>query len=92
MKSVATNNYSKFFKLYESAPHLSAYLMDFLVLRMRAHALACMKSAYMMISCKFVEEELAFQDEEESEAFCKEQGYDTENRVLDEGVAAFKCK
>lgn len=38
VQSVIHNNYRLFFRLYRSSPNLSAYLMDFLVKRVRAEA------------------------------------------------------
>jgi hypothetical protein len=43
--ALATGNYHRFFKLYEAAPNMGAYLMDHFVTRERMFALTMMSKA-----------------------------------------------
>lgn len=43
--AMATGNYHRFFKLYEAAPNMGAYLMDHFVTRERMFALTMMSKA-----------------------------------------------
>jgi len=45
--ALATANYTKFFRLYLTAPAMSGYIMDHFVDRERAQALAVMSKAYV---------------------------------------------
>mmetsp|Transcript_6897 Transcript_6897/g.9912 ORF Transcript_6897/g.9912 Transcript_6897/m.9912 type:complete len:500 (-) Transcript_6897:461-1960(-) len=74
-KSVVHNDYHMFFVLYENAPHMSAYLMDFLVKRMRCCAYELIVASYRpMLSVEFFREALQFQDLEETRTFLKQCG------------------
>jgi hypothetical protein len=44
-RSLATSNYTKFFRLFTVAPAMSGYIMDHFVDRERAQALAVMSKA-----------------------------------------------
>lgn len=73
--AVIHNDYQTFFRLYESAPHMSAYLMDFLVRRVRDAAYERIIAAYRpTISVEYVREALVFQDLEEARRFLKKKG------------------
>jgi hypothetical protein len=73
VQAVVHNDYQAFFRLYESAPHMSAYLMDFLVRRVRRGASERIISAYRpTISVEHFREALFFQDLEETRRFLKE--------------------
>ena len=75
VKAVIHNDYHGFFRLYESAPHLSAYLMDFLVRRVRESAYERIIAAYRpMISVEHVREALVFKDLEETREFLRSSG------------------
>jgi hypothetical protein len=75
VKAVMHNDYQTFFRLYESAPHMSAYLMDFLVRRVRNAAYERMIAAYRpTISVEHFREALVFQDLEETRSFLKKNG------------------
>lgn len=75
VKAVTHNDYHGFFRLYESAPHLSAYLMDFLVKRVRAGAYERIIAAYRpMISVEHFREALFFKDMEETREFLRSSG------------------
>jgi SAC3 family protein LENG8/THP3 len=72
VKAVVHNDYHTFFRLYEFAPHLSAYLMDFLVRRIRIEAYKRIVSAYRpAIAVERFREVLEFQDLEEARIFLK---------------------
>lgn len=75
MKAVTHNDYRAFFKIYDSAPHMSAYLMDFLVKRMREKAFERIAAAYRPTICvEHFREALCFQDIEETRLFLKQMG------------------
>jgi hypothetical protein len=75
VKAVVHNDYQAFFRLYESAPHLSAYLMDFLVRRIRKNAYERIVAAYRpTISVEHFRESLFFQDLEETRRFLRKNG------------------
>ena len=48
--ALATSNYYRFFRLYNQAPNMGAYLMDMFVDRERVAALAAMCKAYVYVS------------------------------------------
>lgn len=73
--AVIDNDYQTFFRLYESAPHMSAYLMDFLVRRVRDAAYERIIAAYRpTISVEYVREALVLQDLDEARRFLKKKG------------------
>ncbi len=73
VKAVMHDDYQAFFRLYESAPHLSAYLMDFLVRRVRKNAYHRIIASYRpSLSVEHFREALSFQDLEETRRFLKE--------------------
>lgn len=75
VKAVIHNDYRAFFKQYESAPHMSAYLMDFLVKRMRDKAYERITAAYRpTISVEHFREALCFKDLEETRLFLRQSG------------------
>ncbi|KAL3924336.1 MAG: hypothetical protein SGILL_001103 [Bacillariaceae sp.] len=75
VKAVMHNDYQTFFRLYESAPHLSAYLMDFLVRRVRNSAFERIIAAFRpTVSVEHFREALVFQDLEETRRFLKKSG------------------
>lgn len=75
VKAVMHDDYQSFFRLYESAPHLSAYLMDFLVRRVRQNAYHRIIASYRpSLSVEHFREALSFQDLEETRRFLKENG------------------
>jgi hypothetical protein len=75
VKAVMHNDYQAFFRLYESAPHLSAYLMDFLVRRVRNNAYERIIAAYRpTVSVEHFREALFIQDLEETRRFLRKSG------------------
>jgi len=73
VKAVEDNNYRAFFRLYESGPHLSPYLMDFLVQRVRDRAFISIVSAYRpTISIEHIRDSLCFRDLEETRQFLRQ--------------------
>lgn len=75
VKAVMHEDYQAFFRLYDSAPHLSAYLMDFLVRRVRKNAFQRIIAAYRpSLSVEHFRRALAFEDLEETRRFLKESG------------------
>lgn len=75
VKAVVHNDYQRFFRLYENAPHLSAYLMDFLVNRVRSRAFECIIAAYRpTISAEQFRETLCFDNLDETRRFLNDRG------------------
>ncbi|VEU37886.1 unnamed protein product [Pseudo-nitzschia multistriata] len=75
VKAIIDDDYLAFFRLYESAPHMSAYLMDFLVRRVRNVAYTRIISAFRpTISTEYFREALAFRDLEETRQFLIDKG------------------
>eukprot|EP00544_Gedaniella_sp_CCMP2646_P011792 CAMPEP_0202483408 /NCGR_PEP_ID=MMETSP1361-20130828/2655_1 /ASSEMBLY_ACC=CAM_ASM_000849 /TAXON_ID=210615 /ORGANISM="Staurosira complex sp., Strain CCMP2646" /LENGTH=400 /DNA_ID=CAMNT_0049111649 /DNA_START=229 /DNA_END=1428 /DNA_ORIENTATION=+ len=75
VKAVTDHDYHSFFRLYKSAPYLSAYLMDFLVKRVRACAFERIIAAYRpTISIEHFRETLLFKDLEETREFLQHSG------------------
>lgn len=70
-----SSNYSRFFTLYKQAPHLSAYLMDFLVQRMRVAAFARMiKTYFPVLATDYIQHTLSFFTKKEAVDFIRSQG------------------
>ncbi|KAK4687868.1 SAC3 family protein LENG8/THP3, partial [Tremellales sp. Uapishka_1] len=67
--SLATSNYVRFFRLFESAPNMSGYIMDHFVERERMTALTTMSKSYMSLSLPFITSTLAFDSDEETDSF-----------------------
>ena len=75
VKSILHEDYVGFFRLYETAPHMSAYLMDFLVRRVRTVGYARMMASYRpTISTDRVRAVLSFHDRDETVRFLKKRG------------------
>lgn len=84
-RSLATSNYTKFFRLFLEAPAMSGYIMDHFVERERAQALAVMSKAwvprwlcganppsYLTLPLPYLTKTLAFESDEETEKFLSE--------------------
>lgn len=70
LQAVEEYNYHAFFRLYASAPHMSAYLMDFLVKRVRDHAYQRILASYRPnVSIENVRAWLLLDDLEETRTF-----------------------
>ena len=68
-------DYHAFFVLYENAPHMSCYLMDFLLNRIRCDAYERIIAAFRpSISVESIRETLKFRDLEETRQFLKTSG------------------
>ena len=75
VNAIIHDDYLAFFRLYESAPHMSAYLMDYLVRRVRNVGYARIIAAYRpTISTERFREVLSFHDLEETRQFLKKKG------------------
>lgn len=74
LRAVSFGNSVAFFKLYRDAPYMGAYLMDFLVVRVRVHAYRVILSAYRpSVEVAFFQERLEFEDEYETRQFLRKQ-------------------
>ncbi|KAL1406740.1 hypothetical protein Q8F55_006144 [Vanrija albida] len=67
--ALATSNYTKFFRLFLDAPNMGAYIMDHFVERERAQALAVMSKAYLTLPLPYLTTTLAFENDEDTDAF-----------------------
>lgn len=75
VKSVIHNDYHAFFRLYESSPHLSVYLMDFLLKRVRKEAYDRIVASYRpTIGVEYIRETLQFPSLEDTRIFLKKNG------------------
>ena len=75
VKAIIHDDYLSFFRLYDSAPHMSAYLMDYLVRRVRNVGYARIIAAYRpTMSTERFREILNFHDLEEARQFLKKKG------------------
>jgi len=69
-QSMANDDYYLFFKLYEAAPNMSAYIMDMMLDKIRIKAVQRIVKAYKpSIATNFVESSLAFDSTEECVQF-----------------------
>eukprot|EP00591_Stephanopyxis_turris_P009967 CAMPEP_0195506896 /NCGR_PEP_ID=MMETSP0794_2-20130614/434_1 /TAXON_ID=515487 /ORGANISM="Stephanopyxis turris, Strain CCMP 815" /LENGTH=465 /DNA_ID=CAMNT_0040633365 /DNA_START=209 /DNA_END=1606 /DNA_ORIENTATION=- len=84
-KSLIHNDCHAFFRLYNNAPNLSAYLMDFLVQRVRLAMYERMLASYIpSIDVAFLADTMSFHDVEEAKEFLKANGavfQDASNRA-----------
>eukprot|EP00977_Amphora_coffeiformis_P024408 scaffold15735_cov152-Amphora_coffeaeformis.AAC.6 len=72
MRAVLNNDYRSFFDLYDQAPHMSVYLMDFMLKRVRIAAYESIVAAYRpTISVDQLQEWLGFLNEAETRSFLK---------------------
>jgi hypothetical protein len=75
VKAVQECDYRTFFRLYECAPHLSAYLMDFLVKRVRDEAYHRVIASHRpTVSIEYIRDALHLADLEETRRFLRQQG------------------
>mmetsp|Transcript_20850 Transcript_20850/g.45392 ORF Transcript_20850/g.45392 Transcript_20850/m.45392 type:complete len:468 (-) Transcript_20850:359-1762(-) len=73
VNAIINDDYLAFFRLYKSAPHMSAYLMDFLVRRARNVGYSRIIAAFRpTISTEGFREALSFRDLEETRQFLKD--------------------
>jgi SAC3/GANP family len=75
VNAVGGNDFRTFFRLYEDAPNMSGYLLDFLVKRVRDGAFESIVAAYRPhVSVEELREWLSFSDVEETRRYLKEVG------------------
>ena len=93
--AVSSHNYRQFFRLYDSAPHMSVYLMDFMLQRVRKTAYESIVAAFRpTIGMAQIQEWLGFLDREETMQFLKARGvvFVQEEDNSDEGEDLLDCK
>lgn len=74
-EAVQLKNYHAFFKLYQTAPNMGQYVMDFISERIRWYAVKAMAKAYRpTLPVSFIQEELGFDSTAECESFLRERG------------------
>ncbi|BGP09390.1 hypothetical protein JCM10049v2_005258 [Rhodotorula toruloides] len=64
--AVSQGNYTKFFRLFNAAPKMGAYVMDHFVPRERVTALVTMCKAYLQIPLRLITTQLSFDSEQEA--------------------------
>jgi hypothetical protein len=75
IRAVIHSDYRQFFRLYNAAPHLSSFLMDFLVKRIRDSAYERILASYRpTIGVEEIRASLNFQDLKETKKFLKQNG------------------
>ncbi|CEQ41195.1 SPOSA6832_02902 [Sporobolomyces salmonicolor] len=67
--AVSQGNYTKFFRLFNAAPKMGAYVMDHFVPRERVTALVTMCKAYLQIPLTLVTSQLSFDSDQEAHDF-----------------------
>ncbi|KAK1925948.1 SAC3/GANP/Nin1/mts3/eIF-3 p25 family-domain-containing protein [Papiliotrema laurentii] len=67
--ALATSNYVRFFRLYNTAPNMSGYIMDHFVERERMSALAIMSKAYLTLTLPYLTVTLAFDSDSQTDQF-----------------------
>ncbi|KAM0786409.1 hypothetical protein ACM66B_001875 [Microbotryomycetes sp. NB124-2] len=67
--AVSQGNYTKFFRLFLSAPKMGAYIMDHFVPRERVSALVTMTKAYQQLPMSLVVSQLAFDSASDAISF-----------------------
>ncbi|GAA5825030.1 hypothetical protein JCM11251_006068 [Rhodosporidiobolus azoricus] len=88
--AVSQGNYTKFFRLFNAAPKMGAYVMDHFVPRERVTALVTMCKAYMQIPLSLITSQLAFESDQEALEFLtinKAAIFKTANGAQQPGVA-----
>ncbi|KAL1598855.1 hypothetical protein SLS60_007997 [Paraconiothyrium brasiliense] len=92
--SLAVGNYHKFFRLYNIAPNMGAYLMDMFIERERLHALANISRAYMNVGLRFLTDELQFGDDDECREFLESHGASQfiDKRLDNHGKSQYRVK
>ncbi|GAA5972152.1 hypothetical protein JCM11641_002518 [Rhodosporidiobolus odoratus] len=71
--AVSQGNYNKFFRLFNAAPKMGAYVMDHFVPRERVTALVTMCKAYMQLPISLITSQLAFDSHDEAHEFLQSQ-------------------
>ena len=73
--AVACNNYRRFFFLYDTAPHMSVYLIDFMLQRVRITAYESIVAAFRpTIGVRQIQEWMGFLDRQETKKFLQARG------------------
>ena len=81
--AMLTNNDTKFFKLYESAPHMSGYLIDYMLFSVRKSVYDVILSSYDTVSIQFMMKKLHFSEVNECKEFLDKRNvkYNDGNKV-----------
>jgi SAC3 family protein LENG8/THP3 len=74
VRAVEEGRFTHFFRLYSNAPHMSPYLMDFLVQRVRTQAYRVLVAAHRpTLSLEYLQQQLQFDSEPELRDFLRQQ-------------------
>lgn len=74
VRAVEEGNFTQFFRLYSSAPHMSPYLMDFLVQRVRTQAYRVLMAAHRpTLPLAYLQEQLHLDSATELRDFLRQQ-------------------
>lgn len=94
IRAVSSNDYHRFFTLYDQAPHMSVYLMDFLLKRVRVAAYDSIVAAYRpTIAVRQIQAWLGIFNAQETHSFLKERGaVFVQEDATDTGEAQVDCK
>jgi hypothetical protein len=75
VQSIYDGQYTKFFMLYDAAPHMSPYILDFLLHRVRLQAYHVLMASYRSsLSIVYVQQALHFDTLEEVHHFLQQRG------------------
>lgn len=94
-RAFSSSNYVRFFRLFQSAPNMGAWLMDHFLARERMAALATITKAYRELSLDYLATLLAFDDRAELVEFLEQHNAGRDQECIKNaanGVPILVCK